>query len=304
MLVALSATVSVPLARATFPGDNGRIAFVRRGTIQTMRADGTKRRRLTRDEAGQTDSGPAFSPGGKRIAFVRDFFRGPRRDWKSRIYIVRANGSHVHRVKPRRRPRPRFYYGPAFSPGGKRIVFEGCRRTKPKCALFTVGTDGTRLRRLTAYKGPPRHDSNPTFSPNGTKIAFDGYRGLYCNVYVMRADGTDVRDLTNNDIDNDCDGQPSFSPDGGEIAFTSDHESISSDIYLMRADGTDVRQLTTFADRDLGASGPSFSPNGKRIAFTIYDEGSRTESIGVMRAGGTEQRRLVGGGGPDWGVRP
>jgi Tol biopolymer transport system component len=301
LIVALAATAPIERARGAFPGDNGRIAFAKGGTIRTMKADGTKRRRVTRHENGQVDSEPAFSPNGKRIAFVRDFFRGPPRDEKSRIYIMRANGSNLHKLRPRRRPRPRYYRNPAFSPSGKRIVFQGFIR-RLGWAIYTIKTDGTRLKLLTARRNRFEADSSPAFSPNGQRIAFDGVRRIgpqrvrVCDIYVMRADGSGETNLTHND--NDCDLDPTFSP-VGRIAFTSDGPcSVPPDpqICVMRADGTDVRSIGP-------GESPSVSPNGAKIAFEIPDTGSGV-SVGVMRLGGSDRQRLASGGEPDWGVAP
>jgi Tol biopolymer transport system component len=308
LVVALAATAPIEPARGAFPGENGRIAFAA-GAIKTIRPDDTKARRVTRPKDSQADSQPAFSPSGKRIVFVRDFFRGRPRDEKSRIYIARANGSNLHKLKPRRRPRPRYYRSPAFSPGGKRIIFQGFIR-RLGWAIYTIKTDGTRLKLLTARRNRFEADSHSAFSPNGERIAFDGVRHIgpqrvrVCDIYVMRADGSGETNLTDND--NGCDTIPSFLPDGSEITFTSDHCSTGPDfvqpqICAMRADGTDVRPLT--GSDDFGAIDFSFSPNGKRITFTFVDALGDWYGLWVMRADGTEQRKLVVGSDPDWGVR-
>lgn len=302
LVVALVAAAPIERAQGAFPGDNGRIAFAA-GAIKTIRPDGTKTRRVTRPKDSQADSQPAFSASGERIAFVREFFGGPPRKERSRIFIARKNGSRLHKLKPRRRPPLRFHRAPAFSPGGNRIVFEGCR-TRTRCALFTIKTDGTRRRRLTPYAHNPGPALNPTFSPNGRMIAFDGYRNGACDIYVMRGDGSDMHALTNNER-GQCDTHPAFSPDGSEIAFTSYHRSspgfVRGQIFVMKPDGTDVRPLT--GSDDFGAVDFSFSPNGNRFAFIYIDSLEDNYGVWVMRADGTDPRQLVFGTDPDWGVR-
>src|SRR3954467_14058894 len=60
-------------ASASFPGANGVIAFARNrhgsGHLFTINADGTGERQLTFGSA--SDSQPAWSPDGTRLAFVR-----------------------------------------------------------------------------------------------------------------------------------------------------------------------------------------------------------------------------------------
>src|SRR3954453_18729461 len=85
LIVALATgAAGAQTAEATLPGYNGRLAFVHStgeldgcgdgylGTsgIWSVRSDGLERRPMT--ARGTDASAPAFSPGGTRLAFVRD----------------------------------------------------------------------------------------------------------------------------------------------------------------------------------------------------------------------------------------
>jgi Tol biopolymer transport system component len=102
-----------------------------------MRADGRRVSRLTRsrDDDGQ----PAWSPDGRRIAFVS------RRDRNDEIYVMNAGGSHAVRLTST--PREDEFL-PRWSPSGEQLVFWS---TAPGRAdrIWTIGVDGTG-RRLVA----------------------------------------------------------------------------------------------------------------------------------------------------------
>ncbi len=55
-----------------------------------MDVDGKNQRRLTRNPA--SDAFPAWSPDGKRIAFLSD------RSGPTEVYVMRADGTHVRRL--------------------------------------------------------------------------------------------------------------------------------------------------------------------------------------------------------------
>ena len=83
-------------AQSTFPGKNGRIAFVstrdsktESGDIYTMNPNGTAVHRLTNFSG--YDFEPAWSPGGSKIAFQSN------RAGKDDIYTMTPNGTRVER---------------------------------------------------------------------------------------------------------------------------------------------------------------------------------------------------------------
>src|SRR3954471_13873083 len=67
-VLAVALFLSLPAAaQATFPGENGKIAFSRGGDIWTMNPDGSGQLNLTNDAT--TQGSPSWSPDGTRIAF-------------------------------------------------------------------------------------------------------------------------------------------------------------------------------------------------------------------------------------------
>src|SRR4051794_4803243 len=77
-------------AHASFPGQNGKIAFTRGDDVWTMNPDGTGQVNLTNDPA--FDGEPAWSPDSTRIAFTST------RDGSAAIYTMLADGTSVTKV--------------------------------------------------------------------------------------------------------------------------------------------------------------------------------------------------------------
>jgi TolB protein len=288
-MLALAATLAVAgVAHAAFPGRNGKIAYVRaangKNDIWTMRANGSHKRRLTRNA-----SEPAFSPNGKKIVFTR-FRRGVNRLLKGDIYTMRANGSHqqplIHTSAGE--------VDPSFSPSGNKVVFTSIGRQSR--GIYTIRVDGSQLRKLTSG----RFTFDPTFSPNGSRIVFD----RRCALKIMRADGSHERTLAT-PVEDDCYLDPDVSPDGEQIAFTSEDGGI----WLVGIDGGGLTRVGPYVG-GIHDRSPSFSPRGSRLAFSS-DRGQSDGDfeINTMNLDGSNVKRLTFGARsaavqPSWGVRP
>jgi Tol biopolymer transport system component len=107
---------------------------------------------------------------------------------------------------------------PAWSPTSDVVAFTSDRDGDYE--VYTIGTDGTDLKRLTHSPGNDAHNS---WSPDGKWIAFASQRGgfkdesalhpynpqPYGDIYVMRQDGSDVRQLTDDQFE---DSTPAWAP--------------------------------------------------------------------------------------------
>ena len=154
--------------------------------IYSMRADGSDVRRLT--TAHSTDYSPAWGPDG-RILFVSDRNSGG----KQTLWIMNGDGSDQHPLTG-----AAFFWNqtrPAWSPDGKRIIFQADRDVPiGNTELYSMNVDTSDLRRLTTYPGK---DDWPSYSPDGKHLVFARGQTPYSSeVYVMSVDGTDVHELT------------------------------------------------------------------------------------------------------------
>jgi Tol biopolymer transport system component len=219
-----------------FSSNGRKIAFTcceDEDAIYVMKADGSKRKRLTSRPTG-TD--PAYSADGTKIAYSGSRHR------HGGIFLINANGTG----KPTRVTHGEYDEGAAFSPTGDEIAFTRLKGSTQE-EIYLVNADGTGLTRLTDNSNS---DVAPAFSPDGTKIAYCSTAGSTsgCEIYVMNPDGSQLTRLTNNASG---DGAPAFSPDGTKIAFVSDRDG-NDELYVMNADGSEQTRLTnnTVSDSD------------------------------------------------------
>lgn len=272
---------------------NGKIAFVTNrngppGEIYVMNPDGSDQR-----NSPASETRPAFSPDGKKIAFVRDF-KG--------IFVMNPDGSGQTQILDG--PSMGFSSGsigsyPNWSPDGKKIAFSGITKgSLDGDDIYVINVDGTGLTRLTT---DPASDTGPAWSPDGTKIAFSSIRDrvpgeVNYEIYVMNADGSNQTRITNN---TKFDSSPAWSPDGKRIAFTSRRDD-NFEVYVMNADGSNQTRLTNNPEQDSDAK---WSPDGTKILFMSSRDG-RFGEIYTMNPDGTGLVNLTNADGfdmdPSW----
>lgn len=122
-----------------------RIAFTRkRGNhrnLYSVRADGTGRRRLTRDGYSEQAS---FSPDGRWIAFVKYRLTDLERTSKALgIFVMRSVGGPAERVTRRG-------FGPVWSPRGGRSGSRGADAPLPFAAMGLVSGSSSSFQRIQA----------------------------------------------------------------------------------------------------------------------------------------------------------
>jgi TolB protein len=241
--------------------DGSRIIFTRCGprapcSIWSVKADGSGAKRLSPScpSRGRTpkcvdDSGPAYSPSGRSVAFFR-FRRGP-----GLLTVADAELRHPRKVAL---VRGLFAEAPVWSPSAKQLAFAGAHdpaaHLKPRNgrAIYVVDADGGNLRRVTPWRLTA--GDHPDWSPDGTSILFrtiaDGHGDFrQGNLYSVRPDGTRLRQLTHFPPSMRVLQSGSYSPDGASIVFATTAGAtrglgLLPDVFVMRADGTDMRPVT------------------------------------------------------------
>lgn len=260
------------LATVATPSDT--LAFVRyaRGSyaIFLVSARGGPARRLSARPAHAFppprelfQDAPNWSPDGTKIAFASD------RDGHYGIYVMRADGTHSHRIFVSRTGDA----APSWSPDGRRIVF-----SRGSDGLYVMRADGRSVRRLTHAQFTK--DLDPAWSPDGRRIVFvRKEQGRGGALFMVRPDGKGLCEVTPFTVSTFS---PAWSPDGAALVYSTG-SGTGFGIAVVNADGTGRRTLTPQA-LDFH---PAWSPDGRLIAF------QREATLYVMNADGTHVRRLT-----------
>lgn len=195
---------------------------------------------LVAASASRSSASPNTHPG--RNGLIA--FEANGRPDRSGIAVVRADGRGFRMLT-----RQAGDTAPAWSPGGRRLVFSRGGD------LYAIGADGTGLRRLTRGRGS---DADPTWSPDGRRIAFSRSGVLY----VMNANGSSARRLATGHEPDSLEGV-AWSPDGRTIAFGATYGGSGSIEFVDPTGGESWSPL----EGDPDARNPDWSPDGRSLVF-------------------------------------
>lgn len=167
------------------------------------------------------------------------------------LFRVRTDGSGLHQMTDG----PGIVQDPDFAPNGKRLVFARFGR-----GIFTIGIDGSGLRRLT----PHGYDQYPVYSPDGKRIAFIRDD----RPWVMQSNGRRQHLLRRAPRLRD---RPSWSPDGRKIVIGAGGTS-GAFLYTLNAGTGRLLKRTLLMDGYLanGYGGSLLAPDGRTVVFYAY----------------------------------
>jgi dipeptidyl aminopeptidase/acylaminoacyl peptidase len=252
-LTVVAAVAGAGGAQASFPGDNGRIAYSsfdtdgKPRTIHTMSASGEHDRQLTRRGSARN---PSWSPDGRLIAFDSGPADG---DGPSQLYVMKSNG-HKKRSVPTEGLDAR---NPSWSPSGRRLVFQGCPR-RSECegdSIFVVRRNGRRLREIAA------EGNDPVWAPNGRWIAYAGkVREDGCGTIVLvRPSGRGRHAVLPDDPD-----ESGACPGAGGLDFAPNSKALV--YFALRA-----RRSGSFPDPVTGEMRPLYTYD--HVMYTVGVDG-------------------------------
>jgi Tol biopolymer transport system component len=293
-------------AKATFAGENGRIAYVldkgTGGQIYTIEPDGTGRRQLTNVDGAAVS--PDWSPDGRTIVFELDH---PNETGCS-IELMDADGSHVTDLTGTGHPCD---ITPAFMPGGDRVIFVADGGDGPIMSMNLQGGD-----RRVLFRGRGLYKKRPQVSPDGRNVIFMVEKDLPSvgtNVkalYSVRVNGPHLRPVIPFDLDV-CSCGGDWAPNGRRIvsndnAGADGPQTRPTNVITVRPDGTGLRLVTHFKGIQTYVGSGSYSPDGRWILFkTIRNE---RYALWKIRPNGEDMTLIArfpfNPGTRDWGPSP
>jgi Tol biopolymer transport system component len=262
LLFAACVAISPALAHATFPGRNGRIAYLDDGSkrqLHSINPDGSDDQVLSR--FGSDVRQLVWAPDGQRVLYTRILDNTRNSD----IWSADPDGRNQRLVIGGDAPDS----FPAWSPDGSQILFVRADSSNTQWVTYIAGADGSNPRPLldqpSCSAGPAADYRCPalaSWSSRG-RIAILSDRSGPTEIWAINPDGSDPVQLTTGpgrrfeSFD--------WSPDGARLVFT---RIDPFEMSIVNADGSgqvDVSGLLGTPGNPNGS--PVWSPDGTELAF-------------------------------------
>jgi len=214
---------------------------------------------------------PAWSPGGKRLAFVT-FHKA-----HSVVYVQNLKTGKLRKVADR----PGINSAPAWSPDGKRLALS--LSYQGNAEIYVLDLASGKLQRITHS---PAIDTEPSWSPNGQTLIFTSDRGGRPQIYQIPASGGQAQRLT---FDGKSNADGEISPNGKSLLMV--HQDDKG--YSIAQMDLKTHNLTVLTSGPLDEH-PSYSPNGAMIVYSPATSNAR--GLAIVSADGHAQEQLDTGG--------
>ena len=268
---------------------------------------------VSADGGHDAEEGTAGASGGSatngQIVFRRYF---NAEQTKGALFVIDPDGSDARRITfPPDGWRDNV---PAWSPDGKKVVFERFKADESTSRIMVVNPDTGKTRPVVPCTGETCvYAIDPYFSPDGKSIAYartvappdaqdpSDWKLFYSAIFIVGLDGSDPRQVTSTPERHE--GQPptfettdpTFSPNGKTLAFLRTHfrpEENTAVFVQPIGSPEDAQRITPWKmncqDR------PTFSPDGKRLLFRCMPQGEEGPSnLYWIRPDGTGLHQLT-----------
>jgi len=230
---------------------------------------------ITEPQGQDRDWGPAFSPDGAQMAFVR----GNGAGFPEEVYVMPLAGGAAHQLT---NERAAIMGPPTWSQDGASVIFSSTKGGDP--ALWTIPANGGAAARM---EGTGTATWHPVVAKESGHMAAQKIlrsSGVYC-LPVNGEPGKNAPAVVT--ATNGRNEGPQLSPDGRRLVFMSDRSGYM-DIWVSNRDGSSVVQLTNLH----GSGTPRWSPDGLWIAFDSTAAGGPS-AVWVISSMGGVPRALV-----------
>jgi Tol biopolymer transport system component len=238
---------------------------------------------------GSGDTGPAVSPDGRSLAFVRASGL-----WNSDIYVATLPTSNGMAGEPRRvTSHNADLRTPAWTEDGEDLIFSSNRGGRRR--LWRVSASGSA--EAVPVVGLGENATDVTIPPGGGHLVY-GRANAQGSLWRFPIDGTKAGKPERIAETAARITHPHHSPDSARIVFQSGRSSVY-EIWKCDSNGANMVQLTNFGK---GAAGsPRWSPDGETIAFDANVDG-HWEIYAIRSEGGRPVRLTTGKGNvvPNW----
>jgi len=229
-------------------------------------ADGANARTVV--ESAESIMSPAWSPDGRKLAYVS--FENRR----SEIWVQTLRSGARQRVSAR----PGVNGAPAWSPDGRRLALALSKPQDGNLDIYTLDIAGQVLTRVTTW---PSIETEPAWSADGGELFFTSDYSGAPQIYRVGGDGGRPQRVT---FEGSYNARARLAPDGESIAV------VHNDRGNYRIATVDLARALTqvLTDGRLDES-PSFAPNGETLIYATR-EGDRGVLATVTADGRIRQR--------------